>query len=149
MELLKLAALDKEDLEIISAHMQDAVLQVGDMSFLPKKARFAMVANRFDWPAVQGGGDEKPKRKRTGLHFEHVLAVKSRGIRRQAKDGVLSLLAIAFEAGEPAPGGFIELIFSGGGTIRLEVECIEAWMEDLGPMWDAAGVPNHDNDDAA
>ena len=34
---LKLIALDAEDLGVISAHLQDAVLRVGDMVYLPKR----------------------------------------------------------------------------------------------------------------
>ena len=147
MKLLKLAALDDEDLQIISAHMQDAVLKVGDMSWMPSRARFALVANRFDWPAAQRDAGDRPRRARTGLHFERVLDVKSRNIRQQAKDGVLSLLAITFIPDDEPPGGVIELIFSGDGVIRLTVECIEAWMEDLGQMWETTAIPRHDDED--
>jgi len=147
MKLLKLAALDEDDLKIISAHMQDAVLKVGDITWMPRKARFALVANRFEWLSAHRGPNDRPMRARTGLHFEHVLSVKSRGIRRQAPDGVLSLLAITFTPGPEPPGGFVDLIFSGDGVIRLEVECIDAWLEDLGQMWEARGVPHHDLDD--
>ena len=147
MELLKLAAMDVEDLEVISAHMQDAVLKVGDMTFLPKKARFALVANRFEWLSAQRGANDRPLRSRTGLHFERVLSVKARNIRQQARDGVLSLLAITFTPADEPPGGYIDLIFSGDGCVRLEVECIEAWMEDLGRIWPARAVPRHDIDD--
>ncbi len=143
--MLKLAALDADDLQIVSAHMQDAVLKVGDMSWMPSKARFALVANRFDWPSARRGAGARPPRARPGVHFERVLAVKSRNIRQQAKDGVLSLLAITFHPGAEPPGGAIELIFSGDGAIRLEVECIEAWLEDLGMMWEASGTPTHEN----
>ncbi len=146
MKLLKLAALDADDLQIISAHMQDAILKVGDMSFLPSKERFALVANRFDWPARESGAKEKPRRVRTGLHFERVLDVKSRNIRQQAKDGVLELLAMTWTPDDEPPGGVIELIFSGDGVIRLQVECVEAWLEDLGMMWETASVPSHDID---
>ena len=147
MKLLKLAALDAEDLQIISAHMQDAILKVGDMSFLPSKARFAMVANRFDWPALKSGAGDKPRRVRTGVHFERVLDVKSRNIRQQARDGVLELLAMTYKPDDEPPGGTIELIFSGDGVIRLKVECVEAWLEDLGMMWAASGVPSHEDDE--
>ncbi len=147
MELLKLAALDDEDLQVISAHMQDAVLKVGDMSYLPSKARFVMVANRFDWPAARRSAADKPRRARTGLHFERVLSVKSRNIRTQARDGVLSLLAITFTPDDEPPGGVIELIFSGDGIIRLQVECVEAWLEDLGQMWETSSIPDHDTGD--
>ncbi len=145
MTRLKLAALDEEDLKIISAHMQDALLTVGDMAFLPRKARFALVASRFDWPGhVRGEG--RPRRARTGLHFERVLEVRTRNIRRQAKDGVLSLLAITFTPDDEPPGGTVEMVFSGGGSIRLRVECLEAWMEDIGPVWEAGAIPSHEDE---
>jgi len=147
MKLLKLAALDADDLQVISAHMQDAILKVGDMSYLPSKARFALVANRFDWPAARRGADDTPRRARTGVHFERVLQVKSRNIRQQAKDGVLSLLSMTFIPDEEPPGGIIELTFSGDGVIRLKVECIEAWLEDLGQMWETGSIPSHDDKD--
>lgn len=149
MELLRLAALDEDDLKIISAHMQDAVLKVGDITWMPRKARFALVANRFEWLSAQRRPGDRPLRARTGLHFEHVRAVRSRNIRRQMPDGVLSLLAITFTPGPEPPGGYVDLIFSGDGVIRLEVECIDAWLEDLGQMWEARGIPRHDLDEGA
>ena len=149
MKLLRLAALDEEDLRVISAHMQDAVLRVGDICWLPKKARFVLVANRFEWLSAARRPGDAPMRARTGLHFEHVRAVRSRNIRRHAPDGVLSLLAITFRPGPEPPGGSVDLIFSGDGVIRLEVECIDAWLEDLGMVWRARGVPDHDLDDGA
>ena len=49
MKPLKLIALDEEDLAVVSSHLQDAVVRVGDMAYLPSKKRFAAVLNRFDW----------------------------------------------------------------------------------------------------
>ena len=146
MELLKLAAVDEEDLRVISAHMQDAVVRVGDIHWMPNKCRFALLANRYEWLSYLRGWDEAPRQARTGLHFDGVRSVKSRNIRQEAKDGVLSLLAIAFIPHENPPGGYIDLIFAGDGCIRLEVECIEAWMEDLGACGDVLCLPSHDDE---
>ncbi len=134
--MLRLAALDADDLGVISAHMQDAVLKLGDLGYSAKKKQFALVANRFAWEA-----DER-QRRRAGLHFDRVLAVKAHKIRQGDKDAVLELLAITFEAGE-APSGSIVLAFAGGATIRLEVECIEASLKDLGPAWATPYQPSH------
>ena len=87
--MLRLAALDTEDLGVISAHMQDAVLRVGDMVWRSKAKQFALVANRFDWDA-----QNQPRRCRTGLHFDRVLSVKSQNVRRGEPDAILSLLAV-------------------------------------------------------
>jgi hypothetical protein len=140
MPPLKLTALDEDDLAVLSAHMQDAVLTVGDIRFLKGARKLALVANRFDW---EGGGDGAAQRRRTGLQFARVRRVRSQKIRLDAPDAVLSLLAIRFTPGEHPPGGEVELTFSGGGALRLDVECIEAAMEDLGEAWATHSVPRH------
>ena len=143
--LLKLVALDSEDLQTISAHLQDAVLRVADMAYLPKEKRFAALCNRFDWPAALDGkhkGQPKHSRNRTALRFERVLSARLQNIRLDAKDEVLSLLAIQFDETDP-PGGAITLLFSASAAIRLEVECIEAELRDLGPSWRARSRPEH------
>jgi hypothetical protein len=85
-------------------------------------------------------------RRRTGLRFERVTAAQLSGIDVKRKDAILSLLAISFEPGE-APAGAITLRFAEGGAIRLLVECIEAELKDLGPVWRAASMPSHDDGD--
>ena len=145
MTQLKLAALDAEDLAVISAHMQDAVLLVGDMKFMPGRGQFAVVANRFDWEHAENGhgNRESFRRQRTGLHFNRVLTAKALGINQRRDDGVLELLSITFEAGEE-PSGELILTFAGGGTLRLTVECIEVQLSDLGTEWETQSKPEHD-----
>jgi hypothetical protein len=141
--MLKLAALDIEDLAVISAHMQDAVLVSGDMTYSPRRRQFALVANRFAWDE-----QEQPQRRRTGLHFSRVLAVKTLNLAQGEADEVLSLLSISF-AELDAPSGEVLLSFSGGVTVRLMVECLECQMADLGPAWQASSVPHHSLDEDA
>ena len=138
MTRLKLSALDPDDLEIISAHMQDAVIVLGDIRYLKPERKFALIANRFLWQK-----EKRPyERRRAGLSFNRVLAAKSQRISQGANDAVLSLLAISFIP-DAAPSGTIVLTFSGGGQINLEVECIEARLEDLGPAWETPNLPSH------
>jgi len=146
MEHLKLIALDAEDLEVISAHLQDAVMRVGDMTYLPRQQRFALILNRFNWEQAL---EQRPRRRRlnferrrTGLHFDRVRKVKTRNLDPKARDAVLELLAIRFVENEP-PAGHIELVFAGGGTVRLDVECIEAALRDLGACWATDTRPAH------
>ena len=146
-DLLKLTALDADDLEVISAHLQDAVLLVGDMKFLPGESRFAAVVNRFDWQGADAGDRAKLyQRRRSGLRFDRVNSVKARNIRQDAGDAVLELLAVRFEAAD-GPAGRVTLVFAGGGAIRLDVECIEAALGDLGPAWRTENRPAHRLDD--
>ena len=151
MPELKLIAFDADDLAVISAHLQDAVLKVADIAYLPVEKRFAAVGNRFDWAQALGDGKARSKnyaRRRAALRFERVLGAKVQGLDLQSKDAVLSLLAIGFEPGE-APGGSIVLHFADGSAIRLDVECIEAELKDLGPAWRASSMPQHPDDDSA
>lgn len=145
MELLKLAALDADDLTVVSAHLQDAILRADDLAYLPGERRFALALRRFDWTAPA----DAPRRRLTGVHFERVLSVRARGIAPgRASEAVLSLLAVTFEPGD-APSGTITLIFSGDAAIRLDVECIEVRLKDLGPVWEAEARPGHAEDAAA
>jgi hypothetical protein len=141
-EDLKLMVLDADDLAIVSAHLQDAIAKVGDMAYLPAEKRFAMLLNRFDWTTA---GKPEPVRKRSGIHFERVLAAKMKGIDLSKRDTVLNLLAVEFEEQE-APSGAVTLHFSGDGAIRLEVECLEAALSDLGPQWPAQKCPCHNDE---
>ncbi len=135
---LKLLALDGEDLEVISATTQDAVVRVGDMGYARGDHRFALLMNRFAW---EEGGRTR-QRKRAALHFNRVEDVKSAGFDTNAVDGVLELLAIRFIPADD-PAGTVELDFAGGGTVRLRVECLEARLEDLGAAWAAKATPEH------
>ena len=147
MQQLKLLALDQEDLEIISAHLQDAVLRVEDIAYVPSDSRFAMIVNRFDWVGAGDGGKRSKKdyqRYRTALRFDRVLSAKFKQIKLSAKDAVLELLTVQFEE-TSKPEGHITLVFAGGGAIRLHVECIEAEMRDLGPVWKTKNLPEHED----
>lgn len=136
-----LTAVDTDDLQIISAQLQDAVTRAGDLVWLPKSRRFAALFNRFRWE----NGKVEGERVRSGLHFDSVLTVKSFKFRRDDPKAVASLLTIAFKPrGNEDPGGTIEMVFSGGGMIRLEVESIEAGLSDISGPWAARGRPVHE-----
>lgn len=142
MTPLKLVALDEQDLAIISAHCQDAVMKVADLDWSPVRKQFAAGINRFAWEAKRGWFRQHNERRRAALVFDRVLSVRSAGFDRADKDAVLELLALRWEAGD-TPSGVVELVFAGGGTIRLGVECIEAVLSDLGAAWEASGRPAH------
>jgi DUF2948 family protein len=142
-EKLKLIALDEEDLDIVSSHLQDAVVRVGEMAYVPSRKRFAAVLNRFNWEKAEATGKpEDNERRRTALRFDRVLAAQLKSVKPSQADRVLSLLAVRFEADEH-PSGYVTLTFSGGASIRLKVECIEAELTDLGPAWRARSRPQH------
>ena len=143
MNRLKLAAADAEDLQVLSARLQDAVLKLKNVSWQPKKRRFAAVVNRLQWEA---GGQT---RVRAGLHFDGVLKVQSQRVKLGADEAVVSLLAISFTPnGNEDPGGVIELVLAGGGTFRLTVECVDAELSDMSSSWTARRTPDHESESA-
>jgi len=149
VEPLKLIALDDEDLAILSAHLQDAVVRVADMAYLPREKRFAAVLNRFDWlGAVSRKAGTELVRRRSGLRFERVLRARLQAIDLKQGDTVLSLLAVSARHASPdEPAGSIRLDFAGGAAIELDVECVEAELKDLGAAWRTRARPNHESAD--
>ncbi len=143
MERLKLVAMDKEDLGIISTYCQDAVLKIGDLEYLPKEERFVIAMNRYVWE--NSGKMNVPERRRAILHFNKISNVKITGIDRNKPDDVLALLAVTFEP-DDLPAGKMHLVFSGNSAIRFDVECIEAQLSDLDAAWQAKSRPAHSLD---
>src|SRR5216683_3242181 len=117
MELLKLAALDRDDLEVISTHLQDATVSVADVHWRPAEKRLVMSLARFDWA---GSLDESAQfqRRRTALRFDRVNAIKCRNVDCKNRRAMFNLLAVEFDESDP-PGGVVTLIFSGGAALPL------------------------------
>ncbi len=142
-DLLRLMALDTEDLAILSAHVQDAIVRVSDINWLPREKHFVLAMNRFVWDATTGGARRRRdyQRRRSVLHFARVEKVQSLGIDRDANT-VLDLLSVTF-APTDSPSGDAVLYFAGGATIRLSVEVLEVELTDLGPAWSTPLAPRH------
>lgn len=143
---LKLLALDRDDLSVLSAHVQDSVLKVADLGFAARTGVFTLAVNRFVW---ERAGEEARafERRRALLSFKRVESVRSMGVDRANHDAVLALLAIRFTPKGEGPEGVIELLLAGGGTIALDVECIEAQLADTGGAWETTSRPQHSLDD--
>jgi hypothetical protein len=116
---------------VISAHVQNAVLQTGDIIWRQSEKRLVIGMSRLDWEQALDGETE-PRRLIAALRFDRVLSCKSRNIDLDAAETALELLGIDFHPGE-APGGSAVLMFSHGGALRLDVECLECELADLGP----------------
>jgi len=141
LDQLKLVVLDEEDLEIVSTHLQDAVVKASDVLWRPQEKRLVLALNRFDWESAQSE-DPKYRRRRSALRFDRVLSCKGRDMTPASTDGILNLLAVEFSPTDE-PSGVVTLTFSGGAALRLEVECLEADLTDLGPTWTTSACPEH------
>ncbi|PHP65454.1 hypothetical protein CSC94_19040 [Zhengella mangrovi] len=144
MNPLRLIAFDSEDLRIVSAHVQDAVMRVADLVPDPRSRTFTLEMNRFVWEKRRGLFDRRGERRRSVLAIKRVTGVRSSGIDRSKGEDILNLLSVTFHRGED-PAGAIELTFSGGAAVRLEVECIEVQLTDIGAAWETLSRPDHDN----
>jgi hypothetical protein len=141
MDQLKFLVVDADDLAVASAHLQDAVLKVSDVLWRPREKRLVLALNRFDWESAQRDHPQF-RRRRSALRFERVLSCKCRHVDPAGKDAVLNLLHVEFSPTE-APSGVVIMTFSGDAVLRLEVECLEAELVDLGPTWTTSCCPMH------
>ena len=148
MDRLKLIALDKDDLNVLAPHVQDAILKVEDIRYSAANQQFILALRRFAWEK-QVKGSAPNERRSAVLHFARVNRVQRQNLDLARKDTVLALLTIQFRPTGDAkddPSGEIELVFAGGATIRLTVECIEAQLTDLQASWQATARPEHELD---
>jgi Protein of unknown function (DUF2948) len=135
-EALKLRGEDEEDLAVISAILQDALVAVGEMAYFPDESRFVLVANRFRWEP-QPGGNQRLERRLSGLRIDGVRAVRRRGFSPADTERLLVLLAIRAE------GGALYLDFAGDSSVCLDVERILCYFDDLGEPWPTRWRPKH------
>jgi len=147
-ERLRLRAEDEEDLRVISACLQDALVAIADLAYLPAEQRFVLVANRFRWEDAiveDGGGEDAPDGARERVHcgfcVEGVRAARHRGIDRSHREQLLELLAIEHH------DGAVQLEFAGGGSIRLEVDRLLCHVRDLDEPWPTLYRPSHPLDE--
>ena len=136
---LKLRAEDAEDISVIAACLQDALVMVADMAYLPDDQRFALVANRFRWEDGSNKGDGRTafSRVNCGVRFDGVTHVRRRNIDRMKPGRTLELLTIR-------PGdGFVDLVFAGGAEVRLDTAKISCHIEDLDEPWPTRIRPTH------
>jgi hypothetical protein len=127
---LKLIALDADDLAVISAHVQDARVHTADIIWRQGEKRLVVGMSRLDWEQTLSG-QTAPRRLIAALRFDRVLACKSRNIDMGTPDAALELVGIEFHPADP-PGGSAVLLFNHGGALRLDVECLECQLTDLG-----------------
>ncbi len=141
---LRLQAMDKHDLTVLSAALQDGIAQVGDIKFDRNARSLSIVLARFRWELPDYG---KGERVGAALRIDGVMNVRSRGINRSDPEARMVLLSMEFVAGTTAPEGLLTLNFAGGGELALEVEAIDAMLLDVTPPRAARSRPSHDISD--
>ena len=140
---LKLLATSDEDLKVIAAHLQDAILSVKDAANLKKNRIFLIQLNRFMWEDVEKGVFRKNKRIRTMLKFDNVISVLSKNINAKEDKKFLDFLTIESYL-LPDKSYEIKLIFSGNSVIKIKAEVIDVTLDDQGSPWESKTQPKHD-----
>ncbi|MEM1149721.1 MAG: DUF2948 family protein [Pseudomonadota bacterium] len=139
---LRLMAQDQEDLEVISAAVQDAVSQVGNFAYKARQRRFSLELNRFRWEH-----ESTPKQRvRSILSIDNVLAARVRGVPQNQPELVISVLQLRFEPGEDAPAGRVVVLLAGDGEIALDVEALDVTLLDSETAWPTRKTPKHGKD---
>ena len=140
---LRLLAEAVEDLEVISAAIQDSVVKAGNLTYEARQNRFALEINRYRW---EMGAQRRVEgeRVRSLLAFDGVLGVKTRAITKADPELILSLLQVTFTPAEEPPGGQVTLVFAGDGEIVLDVEVLDATLLDSDYVWPTRHLPNHE-----
>jgi hypothetical protein len=131
-EPLKLRAGDGDDLAVISAMVQDALVPLADLAYLAEDRRFVLALNRFRWDEPN-----PPTRTHALLTIQQVASVQSRGLNRHQPDLIHNILSLTWA------DGALEIAFSGGGTVRLAADALDCALEDVGEPWPAAAIPAH------
>ena len=139
---LKLIARTEEDLRVVSAHLQDAIVNVSDIANLKKNKIFLMQMNRFMWEDVEKGVFRKNKRIRTVLKFENIVKVYSKNINQLKKNKFLDFLTIE-TIQMPDNNYEMKIVFAGNSMIKIISEVIEVTLDDQGSAWDTKNMPKH------
>ena len=139
---LKLIAKTEEDLRVVSAHLQDAIVNVSDVANLKKNKIFLMQLNRFMWEDVEKGVFRKNKRIRTILKFENVIKAHAKNINQSKGNKFLDFLAI--ETYQMIDNNYeMKIVFAGDSIIKIIAEAIEVTLDDQGEAWDTKNIPKH------
>ena len=139
---LKLIARTVEDLRVVSAHLQDAIVNINDIANLKKNKILLLQLNRFMWEDVEKGVFRKNKRIRSVLKFENVIKVKSRNINLAGKDKFLDFLTI--ESNQMIDNNYeMKILFAGDSIVKVTAEVIEVTLDDQGDAWDTKNKPKH------
>ena len=142
---LRLAVESIEDLGGASALLQDAVGKTGEISWMPRRRRLALLVNRFRWEDRETADRQRRpyERVRTAVVFDSVLNVRTRGLDPTDKETLFALLSLEFEPGEDGAGK-LTLQLAGDGDLALDVECLDIRLSDMSRPWIAkAGAPDH------
>ncbi len=145
---LKLRAIDAEDIQVVAACLQDAIVPLSEICYRPSEQRFVLLANRFKWEGIDGAAeaadgpsvdieDAPFERTNCAVTIDGVVRVRRRNIDLHNRSLQLCLLTIL------ATDDGLMMVFSEGACIHLQVENWTCRIEDVGDPWPTYNCPDH------
>ena len=144
---LKLRAVAAEDVEIMSALLQDGLVAASDLHYQKDAASFVMVINRFCWEQSDDSESQtQPNRCLCGLKVAHVKQVNQRGLSAGVNQ-FYNLLSITYEETKENEKVVKRLTFtfSDGYGIRLTLEELALIVQDIAEPHPGLARPQHNN----
>ena len=138
---LKLRANDENDLKVFAAYLQDSITVPEDIKYLEKNKTFICVFNRFMWEDAEKGIFRDNKRIKSALKIDEVRSVKSKNLNHKEKKA-LEFLTLNIDQ-DNKENFNINLLFSGNMTISVNVEAVNATLEDFSDSWKTKTKPSH------
>ena len=139
---MNLNAIDTDELKIISTILQDGLIEVNDIKYLPSIRSFFLMITRFMWEEkIVNKVDQRIK---AVLSFEDVLSVYSKNIDQLNKNKTLELVTFNYYPNN-SKNIEIELLFKNDAIIKLETEIIRCKLEDQGKPWNIEKKENDKN----
>ena len=120
---LLLLAQEADEVPLISALVQDAILRPADVAYDRRARRLVLLLDRYRWEAND--------RTRVQLRGWTDFGAHDPGIT------ILELLAFIIE------DDVLTIAFAAGPTLRVSTECVDIILEDLSPPWRATRKPEH------
>ena len=142
---LKLRAVAAEDVEIISALLQDGLVAASDLHYQKDAASFVMVINRFCWEQTDDNDSEThSNRCLCGLKVAHVKQVSQRGL-STVTNQFYNLLSIMYEETKENEKmvNRLTFTFSDGYGIRLTVDELALIVQDIAAPHPGLARPQH------
>ncbi len=135
---LKLKFLEKNEIEIFSTLCQDGIFSINEIIFNKREKILIATFSRFCWEFKEEEiKNDTFYRVVSGIRICHVEDVKFLNKDKIDSSKFMNLLSVGFSKNE------IVLNFSLNFTIKLQVEKIEIFLDDLDMPWPTAKKPMH------
>lgn len=136
---LKLQIRSADDVSVLSALLQDALINSLDIDIDLNRAEVALIADRYCWE----GDNTQAERVLAGLRIGGVKAVQHKNMAVAGDETLFyNLLDIAYEMASDNQD-YLIFTFSAGVAMRLQIDRLMMALSDIAPPRPAIATPDH------